>query len=876
MKLTCKNNLLLYFGLFLFLISFNAVASGFNTRPIAFIENKGQILNQNFELNNDVLFMYSGKGVKIQLRKSGYSYELFKINNLPELNPKTKLSDRPELLSNTFINTHRVDINFMNANHSVQILKEEKQDLVLNYVVGGKEVYGINSYSKIIYKNIYKNIDIEFILAENESLKYNIILNPGANINDVKFLCIGASDIKQTNNGSISFKTTLGDIEESIPFSYYTSSPTKNNKVDFKLQNNIISFSSDYDTNKTLIIDPSTNRIWGTYFGGSALEYCTSNGVDASNNVYIAGYSLSTTNIATSGVYQSTLTGSFDAFLSKFNSSGVQLWGTYFGGSSFDVFYAVHVMPSGIVFATGDTGSTSNVASGSAHQTTYGGGIDDAILVKFDNTGQRLWSTYMGGTLHDISAAVTVDTNGDIIITGHTESATAIATGGAYATVYGLNYDVFITKFNTNGVRQWGTYYGDTGADEAYGITSDATNNIYVTGFTTSLFGIAAGSSFQMNNGGSNDAFIAKFDPTGVNLIWATYYGGNGDEKGTAIKTDLSTGNIYIGANTTSTNNIASASAYQTTIGSADDAFIAAFTSAGSRLWATYYGGNDVDYITSLVLDANKNILVGGQTLSTNAMSSAGAFQMSIGAINFYDAFFAKFNSSGIRKLGTYFGGPDNDNANGIAIDNLNKIYICGETSSTVSISTPGSHQPNYSGNADAYLAKFCIAPEPTASPIGTMTTCVNTTYTFTASSGFASYLWNTGASSNPLTTTASSVAGTFYYAITVTDLNGCNGTSDSSIVIVNLCTRVEEMNNIPSVNIFPNPADEIIYLSLQNNIVNDNVSIELYSVIGEKILQQETKEQQTEINLKNLSSGIYFLRCKVDKHIINKKIIIE
>jgi hypothetical protein len=874
MNWTNKNKVLLCVGLFLTVYCFQLTAAKTNYLPKAFIENKGQILNQHHKANNDVLFMYTGNGIKIQLRRSGYSYELFNVNNLLPL-ALGKVTQSPDLLSNVSILSHRIDIDFMNSNFDPEIIKEEKQQLVLNYYVDGKEVSGVASFSRITYKNIYNNIDIEFVLNKEGLLKYNIILNPGSDINKVKFLCKGASSILRKDEGSIIFSTSMGDIEENIPFSYYTATPSQNNKVNFKIDNGIISFSANYDNRKTLVIDPSTNRIWGTYFGGGSIEYCTSNGVDGANNVYIAGYSLSASNIATSGVYQSTITGSFDAYLSKFNSNGVQLWGTYFGGTSFDVFYAIHVMPSGIVFATGDTGSTTNVASVGAHQTTYGGGVDDAILVKFDANGQRLWSTYMGGTLHDISSAVTIDTNGDVIITGHTESSTAIATGGAYATAYGLNYDVFISKFNTNGVRQWGTYYGDTGADEAYGITSDASNNIYITGFTNSLFGIATGSGFQTVIGGMTDAFISKFDPAGTNLIWGTYYGGGGDEKGTAIKADPVSGNIYVGANTTSSNNIATVGAYQSSIASADDAFIVAFTSTGSRLWGTYYGGNNVDYIASLILDADKNIFVSGQTLSTNAMSSAGAYQANLGAVNFYDAYFAKFGNNGMRKEGTYFGGPDNENANGISIDSNNKVYISGETSSTVSISTPGSHMPGYAGSSDAYLAKFCIAPEPTVTPTGTFTTCVNNTYTFIASPGYSVYLWNTGSSSNPLAVNVGSVAGTFYYAIAVTDADGCDGTSDSSIVIVNLCTGLDESKDVNSLSIFPNPVKDVINLKWENSSLSNNV-IEMYSVLGKKVLRAETSELFYKLNVEHLASGIYFLHCRLNETNILKKIVIE
>ena len=95
--------------------------NGWANAPL-FIENKGQILDQNHTSNNDVLFMYTGNGLKIQLRKTGYSYELFNVNNLPQTKPGHKLSENPELFSKTSINSHRVDIEFMGANANVEIL----------------------------------------------------------------------------------------------------------------------------------------------------------------------------------------------------------------------------------------------------------------------------------------------------------------------------------------------------------------------------------------------------------------------------------------------------------------------------------------------------------------------------------------------------------------------------------------------------------------------------------------------------------------------------------------------------------------------------------------------------------------------------------
>ena len=167
-------------------------------------------------------------------------------------------------------------------------------------------------------------------------------------------------------------------------------------------------------------------------------------------------------------------------------------------------------------------------------------------------------------------------------------------------------------------------------------------------------------------------------------------------------------------------------------------------------------------------------------------------------------------------------------------------------------------------------------AEKPRRPLTSTLTIQINGTQTFTASGGFAGYLWNTGSSSNPLAVNAGTIAGTFYYAITVTDSDGCNGTSDSSIVIVNLCTGMDELNDDSFITIFPNPTNETINVSLKNITNGSNVVIELYSLLGEKILQEETNGQAHMINIEKLSSGIYFLRCKMGENSYDKKIVIQ
>ena len=844
----------------------------------SFIKNNGQILTQDNEANSNVLFLFVGKGLKIQLRKDGYSYEMFSFKDLPAFDPAKKFFEDPSKLTKTKIINSRVDIDFLKMNSNVEVISEGPQSEALNFICSGKEVYGVKQYKKVTYKNIYDNIDIEFTLTGNDlnPLKYNIILHPGAKIDQIKFLCQGAFSIKKTAN-EIKISTALGEITERIPFSYYTDEPNQNQQVDFGLFNNIISFTCLYNSRKTLVIDPSSNIIWGSYFGGPSIEYCSATGIDAQNNLYITGHTLSTSNIATLGAFQTTLNGNFDLYVAKFSSAGALQWGTYFGGTNYETGLGIFVEPTGNIFVCGNSGSTVNVASPGAHQTVYGGGIDDAILIKFNPAGQRLWSTYYGGNLHDIAFCLTLDNIGNVIIAGHTESintGSAIATAGAYATAFSFYVDAFIAKFNTNGVRLFGTYYGDSGFEEAWGVATDASGNIIITGFTSSIAGISVPPCYQVNPGGGNEAFIAKFDPSCANIIWATYYGGTADEQGAAIK--INSGNIYVTGNTGSSNAISTAGSYQTAPGSSEDVFVVCFNASGVRQWGTYYGGNGSDYVSDIIFDAQNNLLICGNTISTNSISTIGAYQPTIGLVNTYDAFFAKFYNNGTNLiLASYYGSDGGDYGKGIAIDNTGKLYMAGETSSTNGLTTPGAYMQSPGGGNDGFLVKFCLAPQPVISPAGNATVCANVTYTLFAPNGYASYIWSNNTFSNSLILTPPLSPGNYYYTVSVNDSFGCSGMSDSThVTIINCATGLIDALNKDGLKIFPVPAIDFIFIENLDLNTAKNFGIEIYSSIGQLILQNEIKNNDFSINIKDLNTGIYFLKLKGTENISVKKFI--
>src|SRR5205085_2813848 len=183
----------------------------------------------------------------------------------------------------------------------------------------------------------------------------------------------------------------------------------------------------------------------------------------------------------------------------------------------------------------------------------------------------------------------------------------------------------FIAKFDTNasGINSlvFSTYLGGTGDDKAFGIAADAgVNNLYVVGQTSSN-NFPVLNPAQPTSGGSFDAFIAKISSAG-NEVYATYFGGAGDDRGTGIAVNSS--GVYI-TGFTSSANLPVVTPLQINNGGGFDAFIAKLNPAGSAiLYSTYFGGaaneNFVAAVTStnpIAVDAS-NAYITGYTASTN------------------------------------------------------------------------------------------------------------------------------------------------------------------------------------------------------------------------------------------------------------------
>ncbi len=670
------------------------------SQKAAFEQNKGQVWDWNEQPATNVKYHFQQGTMNIFMLPTGMAYQFSQLH-YPEgyqhdhkhLDPEERTAQEA-LHKQIRLETYRMDMELVNANPNATIVAEGKSKDYINYY--NKNVLDVHSFSKLTYQEIYPGIDW-VIYTTDKGLKYDFVVQAGADPSQIQLRFKDHEGITLNDDGSFTLSNRMGTITEQAPVSFQGEQQVA---TAFELEGNVISFQlGDYEEREVLVIDPSL--VWATYYGGSGSDGSASCAVDNQGNVYLAGSMASTNNIASNGHQNVYGGGQHDAFLVKFNSNGVRQWATYYGGIGYDFAYSCTVDLQGNIYLAGNTASTNNIAS-NGHQNVYGGDCDaflvkfnasgvrqwgtyygdvgydngsscavdaqgnvylagytestnniafnghqnvygggwDAFLVKFNGNGVRQWSTYYGGNYSDWVSSCVVDTSGYVYLVGTTSSTNNIALNGHQNVLIGVE-DAFLVKFNANGVRQWATYYGGRGS--SIGVTDggnscavDVQGNVYLSGSTASTNNIA----FNGHQNSVGGTFLVKFNAIGVRQ-WATYYGGLGC-LGISCAVDFG-GNVYWAGITDSSNNIPFNGHQNVFGGGYDDAFLVKFNANGVRQWGTYYGGGGKDWGYSCAVDAFGNVYLAGQTESTNNIASNGHQNIHGGH---WDAFLAKFQTT--------------------------------------------------------------------------------------------------------------------------------------------------------------------------------------------------------------------------------------
>ncbi len=467
------------------------------------------------------------------------------------------------------IHFHAHQIKFKGAKKPNTRINKETQG-VLNYYLGkdqSKWVSGVKGGAEVYYENIYKNIDFK-IYSKNGELKYDFIVHPGGNVNDIKLEFEGLDSL-YIQRGNLHMKTSLGNVMDSRPISIQGS---KEIASAFELEGNVITFEvEDYDKSKDLVIDPTL--VFSTYSGSLANNFGYTATYDEAGNLYAGGSVFSEGYPTTLGAYDLTFSsyaywafdagviwGISDMGITKYSGDGkIRLYSTYIGGNRCEVPHSLIVNNRDELFILGTTSSSNYPTTSGAFDQTFNGGDtanlangifinythgSDIVVSRLSADGSNmLASTYVGGVENDglnldadlvanyadqMRGEIILDENQNVVIGSSTSSPDFPVTLGAYQNTYGGGFQdgvVFKMDENLSGMI-WSTFVGGDDADGVYSLIKSNSNDIYAAGGTSSQnFSFPTGAFQSTYQGGITDGFYTKISGDGKSLLKGSYFG---------------------------------------------------------------------------------------------------------------------------------------------------------------------------------------------------------------------------------------------------------------------------------------------------------------------------------------------------------------
>jgi hypothetical protein len=545
-----------------------------------------------------------------------------------------------------------------------------------------------------------------------------------------------------------------------------------------------------------------------TYIGGSTgatpvVQYPAGIGVDSGFNVYVAGTTNASDYPTTASAFQtSAVSAGNHVFVSKIDTNGVlNDYSTYLSGNGVDTASNMALDSQGRVYVIGTT-TSSNFPTTIGALQAHPAATNQFFFAKVNpalNTANSLqYLTYIGGSTPSngvmVGGAVAVDASFNVYLAGGTNFTDMgnpqpwIA--NAYHSGAQGGVDVWAAKLNAPPANtqqyalSYGTYFGGSGDDVAYGIATDGTNT-YITGSTTSTNITVPNTTlaFQSANGGGiSDAFVAKF---GVPAVSGTTQG--------TVPLD----------------------------------------------YFSYLGGSAQDAGLGIAADTLGNAYLIG--LTAGSFHLANAFQGTYGGGNF-DAFIARLNTTGTSttastSTSSYLGGGATDIGTSIALDPSLNTYVTGETSGIFPTKSPLTGGASLSGTSDAFVAQLgpntaaLSMPDPT--PLGALPACKTKNPTVSPTPvgvgspvTFTYYIYNTGdpvsgvvftdkLGVNSGSTSASTSQGTCGAAVTSGELLCTLGTVNSSTLTIlataNSCGATQSVNFAAKVTVTVNAPTTVL-----------------------------------------------------------------
>ncbi len=632
--------------------------------PLQFVENKGQWnaqISYRAEMDNGAFYLHN----------NGFSVLLQDANDLARIHAhhsaKAKEDISKSLQTNEaskatagndklIVHSHQYRVSFENANENPEIIPEKPIETYNNYFIGNdptKWASHCRIFQAMTYKNIYPNIDLNYY-AENGMLKYNFIVHPGGNPDNIALHYDGVDKLNAKNK-KLQIKTSLGLLTETIPSTYQLSNAnperteveskyvlTTNNTVKFKIKN--------YSPDATLIIDP--NEIFCSFSGSKADNWGFTATYGPDGSMFIAGIVDGFGYQTTPGAFSSNFSnGRWDIGIMKFNVTGSSIaYATYLGGSSSEYPHSLVCNAQGQLIVFGRTESNTSFPIVPATNKVGPCGRVDIFVTEFNAGGTGIiGSMLIGGTEND-----------GLNIEDQDEGCPSVGC--------------------PLGVSSLIRNYGDWSRGE---VIVDGGGNIYVATCTQSSSDFPIrGAAFQPTfGGGTQDGALIKINPTCTNVIFSSFLGGSANDVAFVMDIDPVTNELFVGGSTESTNfpGTNKANVMQKNSAGGIDGFVSRISNSGASLIAsTYVGTSGIDMIYGLKFDKYgypyvMGTTTGKWTVTPNAAwSNAGAKQF----VSKLDTNLSKFIYS--TTFGSVNAAKPNISPVAFLVDQCQNVYVSG------------------------------------------------------------------------------------------------------------------------------------------------------------------------------------------------------
>ena len=581
------------------------------------------------------------------------------------------------------------------------------------------------SYSAVTYLGIYQGIDIVFNQTEEGNLKYQFIVHPNGDPEEIKLKYEGISRIIETIKGVKILTRSNNILMDTNPISFQKENPINSH---FIIDDQTITFDIDhYDENQDLIIDPV---IYSTYVGGSRGDVGNEIKLLKDGSAIVCGYTDSFDFPVTVGSYSVSNNGKRDAFVFKLNSTGRTMdFSTYIGGSEYDEAKDIVIDKNENILVVGVTNSKDFPTITGCYDDSLNDGLDvekeDIFLLKLIQNGSSLsFSTFIGGKDYDQGFGIELDQDENILITGSTQSSdfpiSSKYIDNELNNGSSNQCDAFIMKVKSDGSDiLFSTYIGGSDYERAYDIKTIDRNMAVICGYTfSSDFPTTIGAYDTTFNptGLGGDGFILKINFSTPELVFSTFIGGSSSQamlellsypNGSIVSTGFTSSSDFpVTLN-------AFDSSYNTGSLSKKDIVIVSFDSNGSKLqYSSFIGGTGDDNPGGMVTNGVGEILITGSTSSTDFPGVNGCYDGTQNGRQ--DAFIIRM-SKNLSNLtySTYIGGNQDEFATGIDVNYLGEAFITGGTYSTNFPISNESYDTSSNGDLDVFVFGLNLTKRP-------------------------------------------------------------------------------------------------------------------------------------------------------------------